>query len=290
MNIIIGLFVTIGCILGGFMAMGGNIAVLIQPFEFLIIGGAGIGGFIMANPMKVIKDSGKALLEIFTHSVPKERHYLDLLRVLYSLMNDLRSKPLHEVEFNIDHPNESPVFKSTPTVINNKELMTFICDYVRIIMIGNARSYEIEALMDEEINTIIHEKLKPYYAILAMGESFPAIGIVGAVLGIVKAMANINQSPQILGGLIGASLTGTMLGIVLSYSICNPLVSQIKIVRSKQYRLYFIIKQTLIAYMNGSMPQLAIEYGRKTIALDERPSIDAVEMEMLNFNENKKVS
>ena len=123
-----------------------------------------------------------------------------------------------------------------------------------------------------------------------MGDSFPAIGIVAAVLGVIKAMGKINEPPAVLGGLIGAALVGTMLGILLSYSICNPLASQVKIVRSKQHRLYVIVKQTLIAYMNGSVPQVALEYGRKTISGYERPSIDAVEQEMMNPGGDQKAA
>ena len=282
MTIIIGFVITVGCILGGFMAMGGHVDVLVQPFELMIIGGAGVGGFIMANPMKVVKDSGKALGEAFKYKVPKEREYLDLLGVLYGLMRDLRTKSRNEIEAHIDNPDESSIFQTAPTVLKNKELTTFICDYVRLIIIGNARSHEIEALMDEEMETMLYDKMKPYNAISAMGDSFPAIGIVAAVLGVIKAMGKINESPAVLGGLIGAALVGTMLGIFLSYCLCNPLTSQIKTVRTKQHRLYIIVKQTLIAYMNGSVPQVALEYGRKTISGAERPSIDAVEQEMMN--------
>ncbi len=282
MNIVIGFVITVGCILGGFMAMGGHVDVLFQPYELLIIGGAGLGGFIMANPMKVVKDSGKALGEAFKNAVPKERHYLDVLGCLYSLMRDLRTKSRNEIEAHIDNPEESSIFQAAPTVLKNKELTAFICDYVRLIIIGNARSHEIEALMDEELDTMLADKMKPYHAITAMGDSFPAIGIVAAVLGVIKAMGKINESPEVLGGLIGAALVGTMLGIFLSYSLCNPLTSQVKIVRSKQHRLYVIVKQTLLAYMNGSVPQVALEYGRKTITSKERPSIDSVEQEMMN--------
>lgn len=288
MNIIIGLVVTFGCIIGGFMAMGGHVEVLFQPFEVLIIGGAGLGGFIMANPLKVLKDSGKALAEAFTNKVPKERDYLDTLGVLYSLMRDLRTKSRNEIEAHIDNPGESSIFQSAPNLLKNKDLTSFICDYVRLIIIGNARSHEIEALMDEEINTILHDKMKPYQAITAMGDAFPAIGIIAAVLGVIKAMAAINESPEVLGHLIGAALVGTFLGILLSYSVCNPLTAQIKMVRTKQHRLYIIVKQTLLAYMNGSVPQVALEYGRKTISSYERPSIDAVEQEMMSpGGENK---
>ena len=282
MNIIIGFVITCGCIIGSFMAMGGHLEVLFQPFEVVIIGGAGLGGFIMANPMKVVKDSGKALGEAFKYAVPKERQYLDTLGVLYSLMRDLRTKSRNEIEAHIDNPQESSIFQTAPTVLKNKELTSFICDYVRLIIIGNARSHEIEALMDEELNTLMHDKMKSYNALQAMGDAFPAIGIVAAVLGVIKAMGAINEPPEVLGHLIGAALVGTFLGILFSYSITNPITAQIKNVRSKQHRLYIIVKQTLLAYMNGSVPQVALEYGRKTISAYERPSIDAVEQEMMN--------
>ncbi|WP_455272728.1 flagellar motor stator protein MotA [Rhizobium herbae] len=282
MNIIIGFLLTLGCVLGGFIAMGGHMEVLNQPFELVIIGGAGIGGYIMANSMKVLKDTGKALGEAFTHKVPKERNYLDTLGVLYSLMRDLRTKSRNEIESHIDNPDESSIFQSAPTVLKNKELTAFICDYVRLIIIGNARSHEIEALMDEEINTITHDKMKPYHALTTMSDAFPAIGIVAAVLGVIKAMGAISESPEVLGGKIAAALVGTMLGIFLSYCIASPVIANIKAVRDKQNRLYIIVKQTLLAYMNGSVPQVALEYGRKTISAYERPSIDAVEQEMMN--------
>jgi len=282
MNIIIGLIVTFGCVLGGYMAMGGHLEVLNQPFELMIIGGAGVGGFIVANTMKVIKETGKALGEAFKHKVPKERHYLDTLGVLYSLMRDLRTKSRNEIEAHIDNPAESPIFQAAPTVLANKELTAFICDYVRLIIIGNARSHEIEALMDEEIQTITRDKMKPYVALNTMSDAFPAIGIVAAVLGVIKAMGAINESPEILGGKIAAALVGTLLGVFLSYSVVTPVTANIKVVREKQNRLYIIVKQTLLAYMNGSVPQVALEYGRKTISSYERPSIDAVEQEMMN--------
>ncbi|MGR6432035.1 flagellar motor stator protein MotA [Rhizobium sp. PAMB 3182] len=282
MNIIIGLVVTFGCVFGGYMAAGGHIDVLIQPFELVQIGGAALGGFIVSNPMKVIKDSGKAIGEAFKYAVPKERHYLDTLGVLYSLMRDLRTKSRNEIEAHIDNPMESSIFQSAPTVLKNQELTSFICDYVRLIIIGNARSHEIEALMDEEIETISHDKMKSYEALCGIGDAMPAIGIVAAVLGIIHTMGAINESPEVLGHLIGAALVGTFLGILISYSVIQPIAAAIKGVRSKQNRLYVIVKQTLLAYMNGSVPQVALEYGRKTISSYERPSIDAVEQEMMN--------
>ncbi|HUH48744.1 MAG TPA: flagellar motor stator protein MotA, partial [Mycoplana sp.] len=216
--------------------------------------------------------------------------YLDTLGVLYSLMRDLRTKSRNEIESHIDNPEESSIFQSSPTVLQNKELTTFICDYVRLIIIGNARSHEIEALMDEEIQTITNDKMKPYAAMSTVGDALPAIGIVAAVLGVVKAMGSINEAPEILGGKIAAALVGTLLGVFLSYSVVSPIATNIKSVRAKQNRLYVIVKQTLLAYMNGSVPQVALEYGRKTISSYERPSIDAVEQEMMNPRGDSKAA
>ena len=235
----------------------------------------------MANPMKVVKDSGKALGEAFKHTVPKERHYLDTLGVLYSLMRDLRTKSRNEIEAHIDNPAKSSIFQTAPTVLKNKELTAFICDYVRLIIIGNARSHEIEALMDEEINTITARQDEALQRHLDMGDAFPAIGIVAAVLGVIKAMGAHQRfagSPRPRSARLSSAPSSASSCPI----VCSPLVSQIKAVRTKQHRLYMIVKQTLLAYMNGSVPQVALEYGRKTISAYERPSIDAVEQEMMN--------
>lgn len=293
MGILIGLIVTLGCVIGGYMAMGGNVGVLFQPWEFVIICGAAFGTFLVANPIATVKDAGKAILEAFSHAVPTETEYLETLGVLHALMRELRSKTRSEVEPHIDNPYESEIFKAFPTVLKNQDLTYFICDYCRIILIGNARPFEIEALMDEEIQTIRRDQLKPYRALQAVADCLPALGIVAAVLGVVKAMGALDQSPEILGALVGAALVGTFLGIFLSYAFVGPIATKIKIVRDKRNRLYVIVKQTLLAYMNGSLPQVALEFGRKTISAYDRPSIDAVERKTLGvvaLEEQKKAA
>ena len=283
MGILIGFVVIFGCVLGGYMAMGGHLDVLYQPWELVIIGGAGVGTFLIANPLSTVKDAGRATVEAFKGAVPKEQDYLEVLGVLHSLMRELKTKSRNEVEAHIDNPDESAIFQAYPTVLKNRDLTNFICDYCRIIIIGNARPFEIEALMDEEIHTIRHDKLKSYHALTVVGDAFPALGIVAAVLGVIKAMGAIDQSPEILGGLVGAALVGTFLGIFLNYAVVAPVAAKIKVVREKKNRLYIIVKQTLLAYMNGSLPQVALEFGRKTISAYDRPSIDAVEQSTLNM-------
>jgi len=279
LSFFIGLIIAIGSMLGGFMALGGKVSVIWQPFEFVIIGGIALGIFIIANPMSTVKDTGKAIKEAIVGDVPKRDDYLAILGLLFNLLRELRSKARNEVEAHIDDPHNSPIFNNFPRVLKNQELTNFVCDYVRLLIIGNARPHEIESLMDEELVTMRRHKLKPYNSLTVVSEALPALGIVAAVLGIVKAMGAIDQSPAILGGLIGAALIGTFIGIFTSYAVLTPLAQKIKLTREKQARIYVIVKQTLLAYMNGALPQIALEHGRKAISAPERPTIDEVENE-----------
>ncbi len=281
MTIIIGLIIAGASLIGGFAALGGHVYVLWQPYEVVIICGVALGTYVVANPIKVIKDSIKSIGEALLNSVPRKRDYLDILGILYALMRELRAKGRNEVEPHIEDPENSEIFRRFPTVAKHNALRTFVCDYFRLIIVGNARPHEIEALMDEELGTIARDKMKPYLAMTVLAEALPAIGIVAAVLGVIKAMGAIDQSPQILGGLIGAALVGTFLGIFLSYALVTPLANNIKGVRESRMRPYIIVKQSLLAFMNGAAPQIAIEHGRKTINVANRPSIDEVENETM---------
>ena len=281
MTIVVGIVITLVCMLGGFMAMGGKVLVIWQPWEYVIILGSALGTFVVANPVKTIKDCGKALGEAFANSVPTNREILDLLGLLFSLMRELRSRPRNELEAHVDNPAESSIFQKFPSVLKNSELTQFICDYCRLIVIGNARTHEIEALMDEEIQTARADKLKCYHALVAVGDGLPALGIVAAVLGVVKAMSALDQPPEVLGALIAAALVGTFAGIFFSYALIGPIATKVKVGREKKLRLYIIVKQTLLAFMNGAIPQVALEHGRKTISAYERPTITEVENETM---------
>jgi chemotaxis protein MotA len=281
LNFIIGLVIAVGSMLGGYAALGGHLTVLMQPFELVIIAGSALGIFVVANPLPTIKDCGKAIFEAITDKGPKGRDFLDILSVLHALMRELKGKSRSEVENHFENPKESEIFKAYPRLLGDQDLVTFICDYCRLIIIGNAKTHEIEALMDEEIQTINYDRFKPVHALNAVADGLPALGIVAAVLGVIHAMGALDQSPELLGGLIGAALVGTFAGIFLSYGVMSPIAQKIKVVRQKQLRCFVLIKQTLLAFMNGAMPQVAVEYGRKTIPSKERPSIDTVENETI---------
>ena len=282
MTIVLGLVVTLSCMLGGFAAMGGHIAVIWQPWEYVIILGSSLGTFIVANPFKTIKDVGVALRQVAVNATPKKSDYLIILGCLYALMREVKSKSKSEVERHVDNPQESSLFQKYPKILEHPQLLTFICDYFRLILMGNARTHEIESLMDEDIQTMRSDKLKAYHSMVALSEGLPALGIVAAVLGVIKAMGALDQSPEVLGHLIGAALVGTFAGIFFSYAVFTPIATQIKIVREKRMRQYVVIKQTILAFMNGAMPQIAIEHGRKTISVGERPSLEDVEQETLS--------
>ena len=277
MNIIIGLVVTLACVFGGYMAMGGSIIVIWQPWEYVIILGAALGTFLVANTFKVAMDTGKGMLEAFSGKAPKKADHLANLGCLFLLMREFRSKSRSEVEAHVEDPDESTIFQAFPLINKNKELRTFICDYFRLIIMGNARSHEIEALMDEEIETARADRLKAYSALSSVAEGLPAIGIVAAVLGVIKAMGSLDKPPEILGKMIGAALVGTFAGIFFSYCIFAPIATQVKIAREKSMRPFIVAKQTLLAFMNGAIPQVAIEHGRKSIAYSDRPSIEELE-------------
>lgn len=290
MTFVIGMIIVIGSLLGGFAAMGGHIGVLWQPWEYVIILGSAIGTFFVANSMKVVKDSFKGIMEAVKESTPKPRDYLDTLAILYALMRELRTKTRTEMEVHVDNPVESEIFKAFPKVLADKDLTSFICDYCRLIIMGNARTHEIESLMDEEIQTIQRDKLKVYFALSAVADALPALGIVAAVLGVIKAMGALDQPPEVLGHLIGAALVGTFAGILFSYGLFGPLATKVKTVREKKVRLYVIVKQTLLAFMNGAIPQVALEHGRKTISAYERPTISEVEQETMNAGGSAKAA
>jgi chemotaxis protein MotA len=267
--------------------MGGHLGVLWQPFEYMILLGAALGTFMIGNTMKIVKEAGKAMLEAIKESMPKPKDYVDVLALLFVLLREMKAKTKSEMEAHIDGPNESDIFKAYPTVLKNTELTTFICDYCRLVLIGSARPHEIESLMEEEIETIMRDKLKVYNAITTMSDALPALGIVAAVLGVIKAMGAIDQPPEVLGELIGSALVGTFAGILFSYGLFGPLSNKIKTVREKKVRIYMIVKQTIIAFMNGSMPQVAVEHGRKAVSAYERPTANELEQATIEATSKK---
>lgn len=272
----IGAVVVIGSILGGYMPHG-KIEVLWQPLEFVIIFGCAIGGFIIANPMDVLTGTVKAILRSLKGPPHSKENYLELLTLLYTLLRLGKTKGALALETHIESPAESSIFTQFPRFCGHGHALTFVCDYLRMITMGTDNAHEVEALIDEEIETNHEEESRVAQAVTTMSDGLPAFGIVAAVLGIITTMGSILEPPEVLGGLIGAALVGTFLGILLSYGFVGPLGNTLKNYADADTKYYMCIKAALIAHMQGYAPALSIEFARKMLFSNERPTFEEVE-------------
>ncbi len=276
MNLAVGFLLVVGSVLGGFFAMGGNLMVLWQPWEIVIIVGAAMGAFIISNPKAVIKETYYSLLSLTSGKPHSKDEYLELLSLLYILFRQGKAD-IQKLEGDLDRPENSDFFKSFDFVGRNPKNARFIADYFRLVLLGSQKSHEMESLLDEEIDTMEQEGARVPNALSAMADSLPAIGIVAAVLGVIKAMGAISEPPEILAMQIGGALVGTFLGVLLSYGLVGPLAAAVRSRREQEMAYYVAIKASIVAYLNGYPPQICVEYARKVISSDIRPEFEEVE-------------
>ncbi len=265
------------CVLGGYVAMGGKLMVLWQPFEFVIIVGAAIGAYMIANPIHLIKESLHEIKMIFKGQPYTKEDYLDLLGLMYSVFKLARTKGYLALESHIENPDESDLFKNFPRFNANHHAREFLCDYMRIISLGSENPHELEALMDEEIQTKTEEKKHSAHAVQVMADGMPALGIVAAVLGVIKTMGSITEPPEVLGKLIGGALVGTFLGVWISYGFVAPMANAIQMRADAEIKYYQCMKVCILAFLQGVAPQVAVEFGRKTLSHEVLPSFIEVE-------------
>ncbi|MFC7335264.1 flagellar motor stator protein MotA [Rhodocista pekingensis] len=277
MNLIIGSIIVIGSVLGGFAALGGNLGVLWQPFEVLIICGGAVGAFVIANPSQVRKDTVSALRELFRGTRHKHADYLELLGLLYTVLRMARTKGLLSLEKDIERPEESQIFQQFPTVLRHERAVRFLTDYLRLMSLGADRSHEMEALMDEELSTLQKELQRVSHALHVVAEGLPALGIVAAVLGMIKAMGSIAAPPEVLGHMIGGALVGTFMGVLLSYGFIGPLAGAAHRMRDEELKYFQCMKAGLTAYLHGSAPAICVEHARKVLYSEVQPSFYDVE-------------
>jgi len=279
MFVIIGWLVAMACIFGVFIAHGGNIGVVLKalPFEMTTIGGAALGAFIANNQMKVIKATAKGLGDCFKGSKYTKARYMELMALLYEILQKARKEGLMSIEKDVENPHESPIFKKYPTVGQDHHVVEFITDYLRMMVSGSLNAHEIESLMDSEIDTHHHEAHAPVAALQRLAGALPAFGIVAAVLGVVNTMGSVGQPPAVLGGMIGSALVGTFLGILLAYAFAEPLAGLLEQKVDEAGKELQCVKSTLLASMQGYAPQTAIEFGRKVLYSTERPSFSELE-------------
>lgn len=274
---IIGTLILVGSVFGGFALQGGNLAALAQPLELLMIGGAAIGVFIASNPLKVVKATIKALPATLRGSRYSKAVYMELMALLYELLSKTRKEGLMSIERDIEAPGESALFGKYPKIQSDHHLIEFITDYLRIMVSGNLNSFEIENLMDNEIETHHHEAEIPSHAIARVGDGLPAFGIVAAVMGVVHTMESVGAPPSELGIMIAHALVGTFLGILLAYGFAAPLAAVLGQSASEATKILQTVKVTLLASLNGYPPALAVEFGRKVLYSTERPSFQELE-------------
>ena len=282
MLIIIGSIIVLACVAGGFVLSHGELMALWQPFELLIIGGAAFGAFVTANPASVLKGVVKNVMGALKGSKYKKALYLDLLSLVYDMLQKSRKEGMMSIESDIDDPHQSPLFSKYPTIVNDHHIIDFICDYFRLMVGGTMNPFELENLMDMELAAHHEEAEMPAQAVTRVSDGLPGFGIVAAVLGIVITMSFIGGDPAILGHHVAAALVGTFLGILLAYGFVGPLATAMEHVAREEAKFYQCIKVCLLAAVNGYSPQVAVEFGRKVMYSTIRPSFSELEEHVKN--------
>ncbi|MGM0411734.1 MAG: flagellar motor stator protein MotA [Pseudomonadota bacterium] len=277
MKLIIGLITVTASIIVGYLMAQGKLSVLFQPAEFVIIGGAAIGAFVVANPGHVIKRVASGIPLLLKGSPYNKAAYMELLALMYELFTRARKEGLMALEPHVEDPENSDLFAKYPTVHKNEQVREFIADYLRMIVGGNMNAFEMENLMDVELESHEKEATKPGQAVTTMGDGLPGFGIVAAVLGVIITMGYIDAGPEMLGHKIAAALVGTFLGILLAYGYVGPIGHALTEQAEEEGQFLQCAKMCILATLNGYGPQIAVEFGRKTIAHTHRPGFTELE-------------
>jgi chemotaxis protein MotA len=269
--VIVGYLVVCASVFGGYALAGGHLAALFQPLELLMIGGAGVGAFFVGNDMKAIKATIATLPKVLQGSKFTKTLYLNLLAMMFELLTKIKKDGMMSIESDIEEPEKSAIFQKYPDVTKDHHLMDFICDYFRLMLTGNMDAFQIENLMDNEIDTHHAEGHVPVHCVARIGDGLPAFGIVAAVMGVVHTMENVGIPPAELGILIAHALVGTFLGILLAYGFVGPLATVLEQKLNESTKLYQTVKVIILASLNDYAPVIAIEFGRKVLNSTERP-------------------
>jgi chemotaxis protein MotA len=277
MRLIIGIVVVIACVMGGYLGVGGHMAVLWQPFEFLIILGAAAGAFIIGNTGPVIKATAGSFGSLFKGPKYNKAAYVELLAMQFSLYKLVQSKGILALEQHIENPTESTLFNRFPTFAKNHHAVEFVCDYLRMVTLGSNNVHEMEALMDEELETHHQEQHRVVAAMQALADGTPALGIVAAVLGVIHTMGAISEPPEVLGHMIGGALVGTFFGVFVAYGFFAPFAQSLNNIYQAESKYFLSLKAGLLAHISGQVPVMAIEFARKALMSEDRPSFAEID-------------
>jgi len=276
---IIGIVVLFTMVFGSFIMSGGKMAVVLSalPHELMAIGGAGVAAFLISNSMTVIKGTGAGVGKAFAGPKWKAGDYRDLLSLLFLLTKTMKSKGVIALESHIEKPGESPIFTRYPRLTKDHFAIDFICDTLRMMTMNLEDPHQVEDAMEKQLEKHHHEALAPSHALQSLADALPALGIVAAVLGVIKTMGSITEPPEVLGAMIGGALVGTFLGVFLAYGMVGPIATRMKAIVEEEASFYRIIQSVLVAHLHGNAAQISVEIGRGDIPTPAQPSF--LEME-----------
>lgn len=275
----IGLVIIFGCVFGIYIASGGKIDIILHalPHELGMIGGASLGATMVANKGKTMKALPKEIIVAFKGPKWKQQDYKDLLCLMFTLCKLMKSKGLIAVEQHIEKPEESAIFSQYPKIVHDHFAVDLICDTLRMLTMGMENPMQIEEMIDKQFEKHHHEALDPGHALQNMADGLPAIGIVAAVLGVIKTMASINEPPAILGAMIGGALVGTFMGVFMAYCLVGPIAAKNQASHNQDQQFYFIIRDVLVAHLKGMAPQVSIETARGQVPSAYQPKFSEME-------------
>jgi chemotaxis protein MotA len=274
---IVGIVVVFAAVIGGFLMEKGHIAVLLQPAELLIIAGAATGTLLVANPLHILKGILAGLKGALTSSKFHKQRYLNLLKMMYLLLNKVRKEGLLSIENDVEKPKESPSFKPFPDFLSDHHAMLFVCDTLRMAITGGVDPFDMDQMMELDMEVHHQELTQPVSALTTMADALPGLGIVAAVLGVVITMGALGGPPEEIGNKVAAALVGTFLGILLCYGVAGPLSSNMAKSAEEHNDYLHVLRVLLLAFLKGSAPMIAIELGRRAIPARIRPTFDEME-------------
>lgn len=279
MLVIIGFVVTFAMVFGGYTLAGGKFAVIIKalPFEMMMIGGAALGSFLVANKGVVVKATVKDLKKVVGDGKWKKQDYMDLLCLLFAISKLIRSKGMIAVEQHIENPDSSSLFAQYPRIVKDHFAIDFICDTLRMMTMNFEDPHQVEDMMEKQLEKHHHEAAAPAHAVQVVADGLPALGIVAAVLGVIKTMSSISEPVEVLGAMIGGALVGTFLGVFLAYTIAGPIASKLGQVYDTEHHFYLIIRDFLVSHLHSNAPQVSVEIGRGNIPGKYQPNFNDME-------------
>jgi len=271
---IIGVVLLFGLVFGSFIISGGNMGVIMHalPHEMMAIGGAGAAAFLISNSLPVIKATGGGFAKVFAGPKWKSSDYRDLLSLLFLLTKTMKSKGVIALESHIENPHESTIFSRFPRILKDHFAVDFICDTLRMMTMNLEDPHQVEDAMEKQLEKHHHEALAPADALTNLSDALPALGIVAAVLGVIKTMGAITEPPEVLGEMIGGALVGTFLGVFLAYGLVGPMAMRLKHVVEEDGAFYRIIQSMLVAHLHGNAAQISVEIGRGNVPSGSQPS------------------